>query len=135
MTLTRDGDAAQPVDAGDGTPPRYVFPINGDTSSDEVKQLINTWADDHGYRMTPDDKRLNAIVKGLIRHAGQHGAPLCPCMPKEITGDAERDNPIACPCVFVHNDITVDGACKCKFFVSQEYHDSAAGTLAAMNDL
>jgi len=114
---------------------RQIFPITGTTSPDAVKEMISFWADSKGLRLTPDDKRLNAIVRGLIRHAAQHGAPLCPCMPREITGDRARDRPIACPCVFVDNDIAVDGACKCKFFVNQEYYDSAAKALEAMNAL
>lgn len=112
-----------------------IFPVTSDTSHEEVGRMIHEWADKAGYRLTPDGKRLTSIVKGLIKHGGKYGAPLCPCMTKEITGDPKRDDPIACPCVFVHNDIKVDGACKCKFFVSKEYHDNMSKTLEEMNRL
>lgn len=112
-----------------------IFPIRADTSPDEVLVVIGAWAERSGYKLTPDERQLRGLAKGLIKNSGKYGAPLCPCMPKEITGDPVKDEPIACPCVYVENDIHVQGACKCKLFVSSEYHDEMARTLKGMSEL
>lgn len=112
-----------------------IFPIQATTSPDEVLVVIGKWAESAGHKLTPDERQLRGLAKGLIKNSGKYGAPLCPCMPKEITGDPVKDEPIACPCVYVENDIHVQGACKCKLFVSPEYHDEMARTLKGMSEL
>lgn len=132
-TVLVDGDAVECVALG--ARERRIFPVQPSDEPAAVKELIGTWAEETGYHLTPDPRALNAIVKGLIRNAGKYEAPLCPCMPKEITGDPERDEKIACPCVYVDADIAVQGACQCKLFVSTEYHDSMAASLEAMKNI
>lgn len=114
---------------------RDIFPIRPTTSAEEVLYTIRKWAGEVGYQVTPDQRQLNALVKGLVKNSTKYGEPLCPCMPKEITGDPVRDAPIACPCVYVDADIQVQGACKCKLFVSNEYHAEMERSLNAMNEL
>ncbi len=132
-TVLVDGDAVECVELG--ARERKIFPVQPTNQPATVKELIGSWADETGYHLTPDPRALNAIVKGLIRNSAKYGAPLCPCMPKEITGDPERDERIACPCVYVDADIAVQGACQCKLFVSTEYHDSMAASLEAMKKI
>lgn len=139
-TVLADGDvleckAAVAGSAGRPERTREIFPIRAGAASETVTEMIGAWAESVGYRLTPDKRALNAVARGLVKNAEKHGAPLCPCMPKEITGDPVRDEHIACPCVYVDNDIRAQGCCKCKLFVSPQYHETMSGVLAGMNRL
>lgn len=133
-TVLRDRDVLRWTTEG-RPPDRKSFAIESSDDPGDVKALIGEWAEGEGYRLTNDPRALNATVKGLIRNAGKYGEPLCPCMPKEITGDPAQDEAIACPCVYMDSDIKVQGACKCKLFVSVEYHDNMAAVLDGMTQL
>jgi ferredoxin-thioredoxin reductase catalytic chain len=72
-------------------------------------------ADKSGFRLNPNDKIVDATMKGLLRNEGKFGARYCPC--RRVTGNKEEDKKIICPCVYHKDEIAKDGHCHCMLFV------------------
>ncbi len=98
-------------------------------------QRIRIWAEEyarkHGYRLNPNEKQLNVVLRGLARIKGRTGEQYCPCRVR--SGDTEKDKIIICPCVYHEDEITKEGHCHCNLFhtgASTEAHhteDSGSG--------
>ncbi len=90
-----------------------------DTSNERAEQLIEHYVDyaaDQNIALNPDTKRVELIVKGLLKRHATHGAPYCPC--RVLTGDAENDKKHVCPCAYHLDEIARDGHCLCNLFVA-----------------
>jgi ferredoxin-thioredoxin reductase catalytic chain len=85
-------------------------------------QRIRAWAEEyarkHGYRLNPNEKQLNVVLRGLARIKGRTGEQYCPCRVR--SGDTEKDKIIICPCVYHEDEITKEGHCHCNFFHAGE---------------
>jgi len=79
------------------------------------KKKSSEYAQGEGFRLNPDDKFLDMLVPGLVKHETEKGAPYCPCRPLE--GNKEEDDKKICPCFWHREEIARDGHCKCKLFV------------------
>jgi ferredoxin-thioredoxin reductase catalytic subunit len=117
------------------TPERTKFQIGRDTPKEEVIEMITLFAEREGYRVTPDERTLSIVVKGLLKNVEKYGVPLCPCRPKEISGDLLQDEKLICPCVYLNNEIQMQGACRCRLFVNLEYYRETANFLKEINRL
>lgn len=49
------------------TPERTKFQIGRDTPKEEVIEMITLFAEREGYRVTPDERTLSIVVKGLLK--------------------------------------------------------------------
>ena len=84
----------------------------------EVQELINKseqHAKEHGFRLNPDEKIVETIIKGLLKNKQQYGEIYCPCHVQ--TGNKQKDKKIICPCIFHEKEIKEQGHCLCRLFV------------------
>ena len=63
------------------------------------------------YKLNPDTKTVDRVVKGLVMRKIKFGYAYCPC--RLVMGDAEKDKKIICPCVYHVEEIERDGECHC----------------------
>jgi ferredoxin-thioredoxin reductase catalytic subunit len=94
------------------------------TSSPDEQEIsrIRKWAEEyartHGWRLNPNEKQLNIVLRGLARLKARTGEPYCPCRVR--TGDTEKDKIIICPCSYHQDEIAKEGHCHCNFFFASE---------------
>lgn len=81
----------------------------------EIVKRSKEHAKEKGINLNPDEKVVEAVVKGLIAHQEKNGELYCPC--RVLTGDKEEDKKIICPCVYHLDEIEKDGHCHCMLFV------------------
>lgn len=84
-----------------------------------VEELIKeyeAYAVENGFKLNPDKKVVEGIVKVLLEREKKFGARYCPC--RRITGNKEEDKKIICPCVYHKEEVEKDGYCLCRLFVS-----------------
>lgn len=82
---------------------------------DELYQKMKNYADENGYKLNPNDKERDALLKALLAREREYGELYCPC--RRVTGDKEKDERIICPCVYHKEEIERDGKCFCGLFV------------------
>ena len=88
---------------------------------EEVLEISKRYADSQGFKLNPNKKALDMIIKGLVDNEKKHGFRYCPC--RAITGDKEKDKKIICPCFWHKDEIKKWGHCLCGLFVSKQYYD------------
>lgn len=95
---------------------------NNNKEEEEIKirQMINDYVSNSPYRLNPDAKIVDRVVKGLVMRKMKYGHPYCPC--RLVMGDFEKDKKIICPCVYHIEEVERDGECHCNLFVSVNYH-------------
>jgi ferredoxin-thioredoxin reductase catalytic chain len=91
-------------------------------TDDDDEKVILAWAADYakkqGYRLNPEEKRLESVIRGLARNKQRFGARYCPCRIR--SGDLEKDKNIVCPCIYHEQEIQDQGSCHCNLFFSEE---------------
>jgi ferredoxin-thioredoxin reductase catalytic subunit len=93
-------------------------PAEPDTIEEDIRAWAAGYAKEHGLDLNPDDKRLNAVIKGLARNMRKHGARYCPCRVR--SGDTEEDKKIICPCIYHGKELEETGACHCQLYFSKD---------------
>ncbi|MDH7593139.1 MAG: ferredoxin-thioredoxin reductase catalytic domain-containing protein [Methanomicrobiales archaeon] len=95
-------------------------PCDPNLGPQEMEEAIRRWVGEyaarHGWRLNPDQKVLDVVIRGLTRNCRKFGKPYCPCRLR--SGDPEKDREIECPCIFHRNEIGSDGHCHCNLFFS-----------------
>lgn len=84
----------------------------------EIEELIKEFeehAKEKGFRVNPDRKRVENIARALLKKEVTLGSQYCPC--RVVSGDAEEDKKITCPCVYHEDEIRDMGHCLCWLFV------------------
>ena len=85
---------------------------------EEIERLIKKYeeyANENGFRLNPDRKVVENIVRGLLKREEEFGEKYCPC--RRVSGDKEEDKKIICPCVYHEEEIKRDEHCLCNLFV------------------
>ena len=95
--------------------------MEDDSVQEEIKirRMITEYVAHSPYKLNPDTKIVDRIVKGLVTRKIKFGYAYCPC--RLVTGDGERDKKIICPCAYHAEEIELNGECHCKLFVSAHY--------------
>jgi len=89
------------------------------TTSEDVektRKFVEAYAGKKGFRLNEDTAK--AVIEGLTANKEKHGYRYCPC--RVVTGDAERDKAIICPCDYHLEEIEQDGCCHCMLFCKGE---------------
>ena len=84
----------------------------------EILAWAAGYAKKHGYRLNPEEKRLESVIRGLAKNKQRFGAQYCPCRIR--SGDMENDKNIVCPCIYHDQEIKEQGSCHCNLFFSEE---------------
>jgi ferredoxin-thioredoxin reductase catalytic subunit len=87
-------------------------------NEEELRKDIKEYAPKAGIMVNPDGKRVDVVVKGLLKNKEKHGEVYCPC--RVVTGNKEKDKEIICPCVFHRGEIELEGKCRCLLFVEKK---------------
>ena len=85
---------------------------------EEIKKLIKKYekhAEKNGFKLNPERKIVESLVRGLLEREKEFGRKYCPC--RRTTGNKEEDEKIVCPCVFHQEEIKKDGYCFCRLFI------------------
>jgi len=85
----------------------------------EMREQVEAYCRESGYRLNPDSDTVERIIRGLARRKQKTGEAYCPC--RVATGDPEKDKDIICPCIYHQQEIAADGICHCFLFCSPEY--------------
>jgi len=88
---------------------------NPTTNIDEIIERYDNYAKSNGFRLNPNRKVVEGIVNGLLANEKKHGKRYCPC--RRVTGNAEEDSKIICPCIFHKDELEKDGHCFCNLYV------------------
>ncbi len=100
-----------------------------DDKQNEQAQKIKDWAkryaEKKGIQLNPDEKRVDEVVKGLAIRQKKFGRRYCPC--RIITGNADEDRKIICPCVYQEEELKKLGTCHCKLFSAKESEEGVHG--------
>lgn len=84
---------------------------------EQIQNLIKeyeTYAKEKGFRLNPDKKVVENIVRMLLKKEKELGKRYCPC--RRLSGDKKKDKEIICPCVFHQEEIKTKGHCHCLLF-------------------
>lgn len=92
---------------------------NREQEETKMRNMLNSYTAHSHYRLNPDSKMVERVVKGLVMRKMKFGYAYCPC--RLVTGDKERDKKIICPCVYHVEEIERDGECHCNLFIGDNY--------------
>jgi len=86
-----------------------------DNEENELRKQSEEYAEVYGFRLNPDEKIVDFVIKGLLKNKKEKGELYCPC--RRVTGNKKEDEKIICPCVFSLSEIRENGKCHCGLFV------------------
>jgi ferredoxin-thioredoxin reductase catalytic subunit len=84
----------------------------------EISRIIQEYqkyAQKQGFKLNPNQKIRERIIKGLLEREKKFGQRYCPC--RKITGNKKEDEKIICPCSFHLQEIKEKGHCLCFLFL------------------
>ena len=84
----------------------------------ELLELSKKYAEKAGFKLNPNQKIVDTIIKGLLRNEAKFSFRYCPC--RRITGDKEKDKAIICPCIYHKDEIKQQGYCHCMLFFAKD---------------
>jgi len=84
-------------------------------STSAATSVYEEYAKKNGFRLNPNRKVVEGVVKSLLEREKKFEARYCPC--RRITGNPEEDKKIICPCAYHRLEIERDGHCLCGLFV------------------
>lgn len=90
----------------------------GEDEKENMEKSIQEYenlAQKDGLKLNPNKEIAENIIKGLLENEKKYGKRYCPC--RRVTGEAEKDEKIICPCVFREKEIEEKGKCLCGLFV------------------
>ncbi|MCX6694037.1 MAG: ferredoxin:thioredoxin reductase [Methanomicrobiales archaeon] len=96
--------------------------VEEDGIFDEILTWAEAYARENGWRLNPELKKLEVVIRGLARNQRRYGLRYCPCRLR--SGDAVADREIVCPCIFHEGEIARDGSCHCNLFFSLKTPES-----------
>lgn len=88
--------------------------------SDNFENIIKdseNYAQEAGIKLNSNTKVVENIYKGLFNNEKKYGKRYCPC--RRVTGNAEENEKIICPCFWHLEEIAKDGKCLCGLFVKK----------------
>ena len=85
----------------------------------EIERMCREYVEKSPYVFYPDPKRVEGVVTGLAKRRVRFGEFYCPC--RLLSGDAERDKAIICPCEYHAEEIERQGYCHCRLFAAPDF--------------
>lgn len=89
---------------------------NNEIERKAIVEKIQRYVSSSPYKLNPNEKIVERVIKGLISRKIKYGYEYCPC--RLVSGDWEKDMKIICPCVYHCEEIERDGKCHCDLFVA-----------------
>ncbi len=85
----------------------------------DARKLVEDYVGSSSYKLNPDSKHVDKIIKSLAKRKFKNGHFYCPC--RMLSDNKEIDAKIICPCEYHQDEIKKDGICSCDLFVSPDY--------------
>lgn len=85
----------------------------------DARKLVEDYVESSPYKLNPDSKHVDKIIKSLAKRKLKSGFFYCPC--RMLSDNKEMDAKIICPCEYHQDEIEKDGICSCDLFVSSDY--------------
>lgn len=79
------------------------------------RKELEEYAKAQGFKLNPNEKLVDFVIKGLEKNKKEKGEFYCPC--RVVSGNKKEDMKIICPCVFHLTEIKEQGHCHCNLFV------------------
>jgi len=84
----------------------------------ELKESWKAFTEKNDFKLNPDEKHVDTVVKGVLENEKKVGLKLCPCRLRDKTRG--RDMELICPCNFKIQDTWKNkGMCWCGLFVKR----------------
>jgi ferredoxin-thioredoxin reductase catalytic subunit len=80
----------------------------------EIRSRLEAYLQGKDFHFNPDPEAVDSILKAMSMRFEKYGREYCPC--RIVTGDAEKDDRIVCPCAYHEEEIARDGHCHCHLF-------------------
>lgn len=90
------------------------------------KAVIDAWRAFSGpgrdFMLVDDEEMYNGLAIGVLENLKNYGLKYCPC--RLISGDAEADLKLICPCQFEAQQVWTDkGECWCGLFIARNKNE------------
>ncbi len=82
---------------------------------EKLKKEFKEHAEKNGFKLNPNEKMVEGIIKGLLKNEEKYGAQYCPC--RRVSGDKEEDAKKICPCIWHKEEVEEGGHCFCNLYV------------------
>jgi len=84
---------------------------------DEKKILkeCQDFAKKNGFKLNPNEKLVDFLIKGLLTNEKKYGKRYCPC--RVVLDNHQENNKIICPCAYMRDEIKNKGQCHCGLFI------------------
>ncbi|MGM5483575.1 MAG: ferredoxin-thioredoxin reductase catalytic domain-containing protein [Nanobdellota archaeon] len=86
-------------------------------NTEKLLEEHKKYAEENGFKLNPNAKLVEAVLKGLARNEDKFGYQYCPC--RRVTGNEEEDKKIICPCDYHKEEINEKGHCHCMLFMKK----------------
>jgi len=86
-----------------------------DKQVQKLTQEYEEYAKKNGFKLNPNKKLVENIIKMLLKKEQEHGEKYCPC--RRLTQNKDKDKNIICPCIYHLDEIKNQGHCHCLLFV------------------
>ncbi len=83
--------------------------------AERMRKEFAEYAEKNGFKLNPDTKTVDRIIKGLLMNEEKYGKKYCPC--RRVTGNTKEDAKKICPCAWHKDEIAKDGKCFCGLYV------------------
>ncbi len=80
----------------------------------ELRSRLEEHLTGKNYHFNPDSETVNSLLGALTKRFEKYGKDYCPC--RRVTGNAEEDDRIVCPCAYHEQEIADEGHCHCHLF-------------------
>jgi len=90
----------------------------------DARKLVEDYLKTAPYKLNPDSKHVDKIIKSLAKRKLKNGFFYCPC--RMLSDNKKMDAKIICPCEYHKEEIEKYGICSCDLFVSPGYKPASA---------
>ncbi|MBC8552071.1 MAG: ferredoxin:thioredoxin reductase [Candidatus Brocadiales bacterium] len=90
----------------------------------DARKLVEDYVEIAPYKLNPNSKHVDKIIKSLAKKKLKKGFFYCPC--RMLSDNKEMDAKSICPCEYHKEEIERDGICCCDLFVSPDYKPASA---------
>lgn len=82
--------------------------------SEEIRARLEEHLQGKDYYFNPDPDTVDSVLNALAMRFERYGKDYCPC--RRVSGNAEEDDKIVCPCACHEQEIKDEGHCHCFLF-------------------
>lgn len=86
-------------------------------AAEEIRRRLDAYLVGKSFFFNPDPDIVDSIIRAMAKRREKFGKDYCPC--RRVTGDADKDAAIICPCVYHEQEVDEQGHCHCQLFTRE----------------